>query len=152
MGARDREMLLLASLVHDIGEYIAVEGHDRHGAYLLENSRLPGFDPTEKNELVSIVRYHRRGSPKPDYPPYAALPKATAARTTKLAAILRLADALDRSHTRIVQSIKVEVRPKQVIIFVTSQGEVELEEYGLRRKRQLFEDVFGRAVHLVPIK
>ena len=146
---RDRELLYLAALVHDIGEYISVEGHDRHGAYLLENSRLPGFDMDEKNQLVSVVRFHRRGSPKADYPPYAALPKATATKVVKMAAILRLADALDRSHTRLVTGVEVSVNASQVLIFVGSDSQVELEEYGLRRKRQLFEETFGRAVHLV---
>ncbi|MDA8262964.1 MAG: Ppx/GppA phosphatase family protein [Actinomycetota bacterium] len=149
MGAADREMLYLASLVHDIGEYISVEGHDRHGAYLLENSRLPGFDPEERNQLVSIVRYHRRGTPKGEYAPYAALSKEGAAKATKLAAILRLADALDRSHTRLVDSIEVRIQRTQVLIFVDAHDNVELEEYGLRRKRQLFEEVFGRSVHLI---
>ena len=149
MGAAEREMLHLASLVHDIGEYISVEGHDRHGAYLLENSRLPGFDPEERNQLVSIVRYHRRGTPKADYPPFAALSKEGAAKATKLAAILRLADALDRSHTRLVDGIEVRIQRTQVLIFVDAHDNVELEEYGLRRKRQLFEDVFGRSVHLI---
>ncbi len=149
MGATEREMLFLASLVHDIGEYISVEGHDRHGAYLLENSRLPGFDPEERNQLVSVVRYHRRGTPKADYLPFAALSKEGAAKATKLAAILRLADALDRSHTRLVEGIEVRIQRTQVLIFVNAHDNVELEEYGLRRKRQLFEEVFGRSVHLI---
>ena len=149
MGATEREMLFLASLVHDIGEYISVEGHDRHGAYLLENSRLPGFDPEERNQLVSVVRYHRRGTPKADYLPFAALSKEGAAKATKLAAILRLADALDRSHTRLVEGIEVRIQRTQVLIFVDAHDNVELEEYGLRRKRQLFEEVFGRSVHLI---
>ena len=63
--------------------------------------------------------------------------------------ILRLADALDRSHTRLIDAIEVQVKPKQVLIFVSASAEVELEEYGLRRKRQLFEDLFERSVHLV---
>ena len=149
MGTAEREMLYLASLVHDIGEYISVEGHDRHGAYLLENSRLPGFDPEERNQLVSVVRYHRRGAPKADYAPFAALSKEGAAKATKLAAILRLADALDRSHTRLVDRIEVQIQRTQVLIFVDAHDNVELEEYGLRRKRQLFEDVFSRSVHLI---
>lgn len=149
LGAADRELLYHAALVHDIGEYISVEGHDRHGAYLLENSRLTGFAQDEKNELVSVVRFHRRGTPKADYPPFAALSKPSAARVTKVAAILRLADALDRSHTRLVDAIEVEIKPKQVLIFVSAATDVELEEYGLRRKRQLFEDIFERTVHLV---
>ncbi len=149
LGDAEREMLYHAALVHDIGEYISVEGHDRHGAYLLENSRLPGFDMEEKNQLVSVVRYHRRGTPKSEYAPYAALAKASASKVTKLAAILRLADALDRSHTRLINAIEVQLKPKQVLIFVSASEEVELEEYGLRRKRQLFEDLFERSVHLV---
>ncbi|CAG4921979.1 MULTISPECIES: Ppx/GppA phosphatase family protein [Acidithrix] len=149
LGDSDRELLYLAALVHDIGEYISVEGHDRHGAYLLENSRLPGFNKDERNELLSIVRYHRRGTPKSDYGPFGELTKARAIVVTKLAAILRLGDALDRSHSRIVEKCRIVTNSTQVLLFVTSPTKIELEEYGLRRKRQLFEDTFNREVHLI---
>ncbi len=149
LNINDREILKLASLVHDIGEYISVEGHDRHGAYLLENSRLAGFDKNNKNMLVSVVRFHRRGTPKTEYVPYSELQKEDANKVTKLAAILRLADALDRSHTRLVDSVTVVLHNNMMLLCVDAKHEVELEEYGLRRKRQLFEETFGVEVHLV---
>ena len=149
LGEKEREILYLAGLTHDIGEFISVEGHDRHSAYLLENSRLPGFDIHERNCLLSVVRFHRKGTPKIDYPPFAELNKAQAISVLKLTALLRLADALDRSHRTIVESVRVEIERNQLLLFVDSSSAVELEEYGLRRKRQLFEDVFKLDVHLI---
>lgn len=151
LGDLDRELLYLSALVHDIGEYISVEGHDRHGAYLLENSRLAGFDKEMKNKFVSIVRYHRRGNPKSDFVPFADLSKENASTVIKLAAILRLADALDRSHTRLVEHVEVVIKDMMLLLLVSSSHQVELEEYGLRRKRQLFEETFSKEVHLVQI-
>ncbi|MDA8025760.1 MAG: Ppx/GppA phosphatase family protein [Actinomycetota bacterium] len=149
LSEKEREILYLAGLSHDIGEFISVEGHDRHSAYLLENSRLPGFDINERNCLLSVVRFHRKGTPKNDYPPFAELNKAQASSVLKLTALLRLADALDRSHRTIVESVKVVIEREQLLLFVDSSSAVELEEYGLRRKRQLFEDVFKLDVHLI---
>ncbi|MDA8196632.1 MAG: Ppx/GppA phosphatase family protein [Actinomycetota bacterium] len=149
LGEKERETLYLAGLCHDIGEFISVEGHDRHSAYLLENSRLPGFDIHERNCLLSVVRFHRKGTPKADYPPFAELNKVQANAVVKLTALLRLADALDRSHRTIVESVRVEIEKSQILLFVESSSAVELEEYGLRRKRQLFEDVFKLDVHLI---
>lgn len=148
LSQQDRELLHYGALLHDIGEHIAMEDHDKHSAYLIENSRLRGFSPEEKRALISIGRFHRRGNPKEDFPPFALLDEQWQFRVVKLVSILRLADALDRSHEDVVTSIDVEVRNGIVILRPQVEGELELESFGLRRKRSLFESTFKTKILL----
>jgi exopolyphosphatase/guanosine-5'-triphosphate,3'-diphosphate pyrophosphatase len=62
---------------------------------------------------------------------------------SKLIALLRVADGLDRSHISTVDAIDVKVEPRRVRLIVYSQGDIDLELWGLRRKRELFERQFG---------
>lgn len=148
LSQQDRELLHYGALLHDIGEHIAMEDHDKHSAYLIENSRLRGFSPEEKRALISIGRFHRRGNPKEDFPPFALLDEQWQFRVVKLVSILRLADALDRSHEDVVTSIDVELRNGIVILRPQVEGELELESFGLRRKRSLFESTFKTKILL----
>src|SRR4051812_21964750 len=98
LGERDREMLAFAALLHDIGQHVSRKGHHRHAAYLVENGELRGFEPAEVAFLAALVRHHRRGDPKASEARFAALDATDRDRLRKLAAILRVADGLDRSR------------------------------------------------------
>lgn len=148
LSPQDRELLHYGALLHDIGEHIAMEDHDKHSAYLIENSRLRGFSPEEKRALICIGRFHRRGTPREDFQPFALLDEQWQARVVKLVSLLRLADALDRSHEDIVTSLDVEVKNQTVILRPKVEGDLELESFGLRRKRSLFESTFKTKVVL----
>lgn len=148
LSEKDRELLHYGALLHDIGEHIAMEDHDKHSAYLIENSRLRGFTPEEKKVLVCIGRFHRRGTPKTEFPPFAQLDDDWRETILKLVSILRLADALDRSHEAVVNSIKIQTNKDRVVIYPEIVDEFELESFGLRRKRGLFEQVFGVKVEV----
>ncbi len=145
---RERELLFFAALLHDIGEHIAMEDHDKHSAYLIEHSRLKGFTPQEKWVLVCLGRFHRRGYPRPDFAPFGQLSAEWQEIVVKLAGILRLADALDRSHEAVVNAIRVERIKDRLVIKLDTDGDFELESFGLRRKRSLFEQTYGLKVVL----
>jgi exopolyphosphatase / guanosine-5'-triphosphate,3'-diphosphate pyrophosphatase len=74
----------------------------------------------------------------------AALDKASRERLRKLAALLRLADGLDRGRRGAVVAVDVEIGTELVVLRVHSEGDAELELWGVRRRRDLFEKVFGR--------
>ncbi|MBV9934347.1 MAG: Ppx/GppA family phosphatase [Actinobacteria bacterium] len=149
LSAEDRELLEYAALLHDIGEHVSTEGHHRHTAYLIQHGRLRGFDPEEVLALAAVARYHRSGEPKASHEPFGSLSPERQEQVTKLAAMLRLADGLDRGHSSAVEGIDVHIDDSRVEIEVRSGGEVELELWGARRKRALFERVFDRRVEVV---
>ncbi|MHB8465890.1 MAG: Ppx/GppA phosphatase family protein [Acidimicrobiales bacterium] len=143
MGPTDRELLEYGALLHDIGEHVAIEAHHKHTAYLIEHGKLRGFDPDEIAILTSMGRFHRRGEPKASFAPYAGLGAANQERVARLVAILRLADGLDRSHLGTVRRVHVGSRDGAVTIGIEADGDADLQLWGVRRKRDLFERVFG---------
>src|SRR5947209_4116816 len=145
----DRELLEYAGLLHDIGEHVSTSSHHKHTAYLIQHGRLRGFDPEEVLALAALARYHRNAEPKPSHEPFASLPPERQERVTKLAALLRLADGLDRGHQGGGGGIDVEIGSDRVRVDVHARGEVDLELWGARRKRALFERVFERRVEVV---
>ncbi len=49
-----------AARLHEVGIEIAHSGYHRHGAYLLQNSDMPGFAWNEQRILACLVGSHRR--------------------------------------------------------------------------------------------
>ncbi len=146
LGADDRELLEHAAWLHDIGEHVAVDNHDRHTAYLIEHGQLLGFSPEEVLMLAAIGRYHRKGTPKPSsYEPLRQLDDGMRERVTRLTALLRIADGLDRGHNDAVEGLSISVRPDAVEIAVEGR-DTDLERWGARRKYGLFEKTFGLPV------
>lgn len=148
LGDDDRELLEYAALLHDIGEHVAHEGHDRHAAYLVHHGRLRGLSPAAVTELTGLVRWHRRGDVKRDDDLVGELDDEQRQRVRKLEALLRLADGLDRGRKQIVTGVHARVGPELVLLHVRAQGDPELELWGTRRKRDLFERVYGRELEL----
>ena len=144
LGPPDRELLEYAGLLHDIGEHVSNIGHQKHTAYLIQHGRLRGFAPDEVLVLAALGRYHRNGDPKPVHEPFGSLALLDQERVTKLAALLRLADGLDRGHCAAVESLDVDVDTDRVRILISGRSDADLELWGARRKRALFERLFGR--------
>jgi exopolyphosphatase / guanosine-5'-triphosphate,3'-diphosphate pyrophosphatase len=143
----DRELLEYAALLHDIGEHVAHDGHHRHAAYLIQHGGLRGFAPEEVALLAALARWHRRGDPR-STDEFGPLGPGGEERLRKLAALLRIADGLDRSRSQAVDDIDVRVGPSLVIIRLTRNRDAELEQWGARRKRELFEKEFGRELEV----
>src|SRR5439155_7782292 len=118
LDANDREILEYAALLHDIGQHVSRTGHHRHAAYLVEHAQLRGFEPDEVEFLAALVRHHRRGDIKTSEPRAAALDKAERDRLRKLAALLRLADGLDRGRRGIVAGVDVQIGADLVMLRV----------------------------------
>jgi exopolyphosphatase/guanosine-5'-triphosphate,3'-diphosphate pyrophosphatase len=140
----DGELLEFAALLHDIGFHIAPSKHHKHGAYLIENADLQGFTADEIQTLAQSVRYHRKATPKEGHAPFAALPAGGKQKVRVLAALLRLADGLDRGYAQLVRGVRCRINDKYVEVTLSASSEVELELWGARRKKDLAEEVFDR--------
>ena len=149
LGVEDRELLEHAALLHDIGEHVAVEAHHKHSAYLIEHGKLRGFTPEEIDVLSALARFHRRSQPKSSYEPWSRLGAERRESALRLLALLRLADGLDRGHSNDVRDCEVHIADGCVRIEVHSDGDTDVDLWGGRRKRALFEKMFGCRVELV---
>ena len=145
----DRELLEHAAWLHDIGEHIAVDNHDKHTAYLIEHGRLRGFPPEEVVMLASIGRFHRRGTPKPStYEPMRQLARRrprTRHQTRRHPARRRRARPQPQRRRRRRHRARLA---DQVELVIDGSDDTDLERWGVRRKRGLFEKVFGLPVEI----
>jgi len=146
LSAQDRELLEYASLLHDIGYHISYEKHHRHAYYLIKNVSMNGFSEEEVDVIAQIARYHRRSGPKKSHPEFIAQVKSVRQRIEWLAAILRIADALDRSHFSVVGSIKTKISKKSLLFSLTVTNDVEYEIWDARRKCDLLQALSGREI------
>ena len=146
---REREWLEYAALMHDIGSHISFGRHHRHSYYLITNGDLRGFQPEEIEIMALVARYHRRSTPKTSHEEYARL-SANRRRTVRtLAAILRVAENLDRSHSQVIAGLTVRSRKDDVRLELTATGDAELEMWATGRHIAPFEQVVGHPVKLV---
>lgn len=143
-----RLLLSAAALLHDVGYHIAHESHHKHSLYLIENSELTGFSESERAVIANIARYHKGSQPKPHHPNFAALSQANQLTVSRLAGILRLADAMDRRHDNRVKELRCKRIRDVVNIQAISSLECENELTEAGRRLRLFEDAFHCKVKL----
>jgi exopolyphosphatase/guanosine-5'-triphosphate,3'-diphosphate pyrophosphatase len=146
LSRHQRTLLLAGALLHDIGYHIAHESHQKHALYLIVNSELTGFSEAERAVIANIARYHRGSLPKERHKEFAALNAADRDSVSKLGAIVRLADALDRSHDSRVQAITCRIEPEAFAIELSSNSDLENEVVEVERKKNLFESAFERTL------
>jgi exopolyphosphatase/guanosine-5'-triphosphate,3'-diphosphate pyrophosphatase len=147
-----RLYLSVAALLHDIGTFVSDKGHQRHSAYLIAASEIIGLGQAELDEIALISRYHRKSFPGPGGPELAALPPARRVEVAKLAALLRVADALDRDHLQRVEGVRVEVQEDAVVLHARSRHAAResfiVNEYAVRAKSDLFAETFGLRIEV----
>jgi exopolyphosphatase/guanosine-5'-triphosphate,3'-diphosphate pyrophosphatase len=145
---REREWLEYAAILHDIGVHISYERHHKHSYYLIKNADLRGFDPDEIETIALLTRYHRRATPKRRHPGFAELPRKRRAAIRTLAAILRLAESLDRSHSQTVAMLDFHDRGDDGLLQIRTGGDAELELWAAGRHAKPFERLLGKPLHI----
>ena len=143
---RGRRLLRVAAILHDIGNYVSARAHHKHTQYLIANSDVFGLHAVDRDLVACIARYHRRAHPKPTHLEYNQLPRHDRATVAKLAAILRVADALDCGHVRKVRQLRVELLKGEMVLHLNTREDLTLERLAMRVKGGMFEEVFGRKV------
>ncbi|MGH7905616.1 MAG: HD domain-containing protein [Candidatus Binataceae bacterium] len=145
LGPREREILEYAAMLHDVGLFVSHARHHHHSEYLINHGELlRGFTPEEVQTLAVLARFHKGPPPKTQSPELSELSYSTRGKVVALAAILRIADALDRSHHGIVRTIRVSRLRKRLRLWLDTGGnDVELELWAVRRKCDLWEKQFG---------
>jgi exopolyphosphatase/guanosine-5'-triphosphate,3'-diphosphate pyrophosphatase len=136
-------LLTVAGILHDIGIFINPRSHHKHSMYLVQNSELFGLSRRDILLVALITRYHRRATPKALHQEYAGLDREARLAVAKLAAILRVADALDRSHSQRIAGILCARDKDRFVIAVPHVDDLALEQVALQNKGDMFEEVYG---------
>jgi exopolyphosphatase/guanosine-5'-triphosphate,3'-diphosphate pyrophosphatase len=145
-GATERELLRYAAMLHDLGQFINPSGHHKHGQYLVMNSSLSGFSHDEVFILGNIVRYHRKSLPTRDHFHFKVLEQRQRLMVRVLAGILRIADQLDRGHRGSVDSVRIQIEPEQVRIFLAHEEDLNHEIENAQAESELLSGAIGRAI------
>ena len=139
-----REWLEFAALLHDVGHHIDHENHHRHSYYLITNSELLGFQHEEVEIIGQTARYHRKGGPKDSDPEFGALSRQNRQTVRTLSAILRVADALDRSHYGVIRDVVVARGNGRLTLQLRTRGaDAALEVWDANQRARLIEHVLG---------
>lgn len=150
LGKHDRLLLHVAAILHEIGTYINPKRHHQHSQYIILNSELFGLSRSDVEIIALLARYHRHGAPTTDEPTYAELEPLDRLRVQKLAAILRVADALERSHSQRIRKLGVRIADKRLEIIVEGLNDITIENMAMSQKGDLFTDIFGYEIALIP--
>jgi exopolyphosphatase/guanosine-5'-triphosphate,3'-diphosphate pyrophosphatase len=140
----ERMLLEIAALLHDIGTYVSPSSHHKHSMYLIEAAEIFGLRKAHKDIVANVVRYHRRSLPKSSHEAYMALSRQDRTIVAKLAAILRVADALDNSHQQRIKDLRFKRREDNYLLQVPDEaGDISLEKQSLLNKSDFFIDIYG---------
>lgn len=144
--AEDRLVLEAAGCLHDTGWSVAKDGkgHHKESARLIREHRWETWPPGEIEIIAQVARYHRKSEPSPEHEAFAALGEAQRHRVEQLAALLRIADALDRSHTQRVTSVATRITPEALQLTLGSARPLDAELTVLPKKARLAERLWGR--------
>lgn len=148
LGTRYELILTLAALLHEVGMFVGTSGHHKHSYYIIANSEIFGLGARSIDLVAQVARYHRRAEPKPTHLPYSKLRRDERIAVCQLAAILRVADAIERSHSQRVARLDFARQEGTLVVTVHGMADLSYEQMALAEKGGLFEQVFGLRVVL----
>ena len=148
--ASDAELLEYAALLHDVGYLLSHAKHHKHSRYLIRHADLQGFQGAEIRMMSLVARYHRGADPNVDHRHFADLSAGQQRRVCQLAALLRIAEGLDRSHFQNVTALRAQLDQEALRLQVTTKADPQLEVWSGEEEGALFESVFDRGIEVEP--
>ena len=145
----DWPLLEAAALLHDVGQLVSYKGHHKHSYHLILHAESLPYPPEDRRLIAIISRYHRKRTPTKKHPEFAALSATDKDRVRRLAALLRLADGLDRGHVAAVEKLRLRQLPGRLLVEATptlAGTDLTLELWGGKRKADLLETLLGARV------
>lgn len=145
----DQLYLVLAAYLHDVGSFIYNRGHHKHSEYIVTNLNLFRLSEEEIKVIAATGRYHRKGAPAQTHLVYNSLPKDKQVLVQKLSSLLRIANALDRSHRQKVKKIETKFnRAQDITLTVFAAQNFLLEKIDFLEKKEMLEEISGSKINL----
>jgi exopolyphosphatase/guanosine-5'-triphosphate,3'-diphosphate pyrophosphatase len=143
LGQREKLLLKVAAILHDIGKYVSLRKHYIYSYRLITSSDMLGFSEQEKKVMATVAHYHSKGTPLDSDEAFGSLTQEQRVTVAKLIAIIRLSDAIDRSHRQKNVIEDIVLKGDELVISVAAKEDISLEEWTFADKTQFFEKVFG---------
>lgn len=143
---KDKEYLKAAALLHDIGYCVDKKSHHKHSLTLIKQLEIPEYSEYEKLLIGNIARYHRCALPNVEkHEDYAALEENDRIKVSKLAAILKIADGLDKPHKNLILGISADVNEDCIVFHFKTLGFTPKFEMAVE-KSDLMKQIYNRDV------
>jgi exopolyphosphatase / guanosine-5'-triphosphate,3'-diphosphate pyrophosphatase len=142
----NRELLEYAALLHETGMHVSDRGYHKHSYYLVRHANLRGFTEEQLIIVANVARYHRKATPADDHQNLEELTPQQRGDVEKLAAILRIAEALDRSHGQAVRDVAVDIRGDQMRFVLRERADASVEMSAAKKRARYFSQLFERTV------
>ena len=144
LGPAARELLVCGALVHDVGITVSFQSHHKRSRDIVLGADLSAFTDRQRNIIASLARYHRKALPSPEHTLFAELRPADQSLVTKLAALLRIADGLDREHGHVVKELRlVQTGDGEWTLYLSSPWSLATALWAAERKKDGFEAAYG---------
>jgi len=137
-------LLECAVYLHDCGKYVSLVNSAECNYQIVMATEIIGLSHREREMIAQITRLNTL--PMESYESLSShtdLSIQDYLIINKLTAVLRLANAMDRSHLQKIEQMRVSVRGEQLMINLVTNQDYTLEEGLLKEKTDFFEDVFG---------
>jgi exopolyphosphatase/guanosine-5'-triphosphate,3'-diphosphate pyrophosphatase len=146
--AEERNILEAAALLHEVGYLINYEKHHLHSLHMILHGNIRGLAPRQRELIANVARYHRRATPKRKHENYSRLLPSERETVRRLAAILRLADGFDRTHTQTVKQVRCDWEDGRLVLTALADSDPEVDLWSVEEKGRYFEKVFGAPLHI----
>lgn len=143
MGERERTLLNVAAILQDIGKVVSIKNHNELSYHMIRGVDVVGINEEERNIIAAAVYYHNSLTPSYSHEVYSALDIQSRVTVSKLAAILKIANAIHSSHNPKFDDINVRLSGKELIITLSTFKNIDLEKWNFNSKSKLFADVYG---------
>jgi exopolyphosphatase/guanosine-5'-triphosphate,3'-diphosphate pyrophosphatase len=147
--ASARGLLEAAAMLHDVGHAVSPQRHHKHTLYLVANADVAGFSDQERQLVALVARYHRRTPPEAGRPDLQGLAPGQLRLLRRLVALLRVADALDRSHAQSVLGVRASVVNGPVRVVARARAALDLELWDVAREAAFFRQAMGKRLEVV---
>lgn len=141
---RERLLLRLACILHDCGKYVSIANVSDCSYNIILRTEIIGISHIEREIVANVVRFNHAEFIYYEQQMEASdLDREAYLTITKLSAILRLANGLDRSHQQKLSDMKVSVRDEKLVISARSTVDLTLEKGLFQARADFFAEVFG---------
>lgn len=142
LGKRERLLLRVAAILHDCGKYISFANSATCAYDIIMASEIMGLTHLEREIVANVVLYNTH--PLAGYEEVAdRLNQGSYLTVAKLSAILRVSNAMDRSHRQKFKNVKAQVRGKELVITIETEEDIALEKALFDAKTAYFERIFS---------
>jgi exopolyphosphatase / guanosine-5'-triphosphate,3'-diphosphate pyrophosphatase len=150
LGTKEKIFLETAAILHDVGSFISDRSHHKHTQYIIASSEIFGLSRQELNIISNIARYHRKSPPTRSHIAYTSLDRESRVIVSKLAALLRVADALDQDYSMKIRNLKItkEEEHDRFILEAETDGDLTMERLSVEAKGDLFRQIYGAPIVL----